>query len=77
MSEILASNTLRCIARIWSLASIAFVLLFILGEGFGGTSKLTASVWIGLMLWPAAVCIGLALAWFRERELAVSWLRFL
>jgi hypothetical protein len=66
MSEISTSKPLRWIARIWSLASVAFVLLFVLGEGLGGTSKPTVSEWIGLAFWPTAVCIGLALAWFRE-----------
>ena len=68
MSEVSpAAKTLRWIARIWSLASIAFVLLFVFGELFSsGTTKPTTSEWIGLAFWPAAVCIGMAVAWARE-----------
>lgn len=67
MSETLALKTLNWIARVWSLAGIAFVLVFFLGEVFGGQGvRPTAAEWIGLALWPIGVGIGLAVAWFRK-----------
>jgi hypothetical protein len=68
MREIPELRALSWVARIWSLASIAFVLVFLFAEilsGHGG--KPTASEWIGLALWPGGVLIGLVVAWFRER----------
>lgn len=67
MSDTLALKTLNWIARVWSLAGIAFVLVFFLGEVFGGQGvRPTAAEWIGLALWPIGVGIGLAVAWFRK-----------
>ena len=67
MSETPASKTLNWIARVWSLAGIAFVLVFVIGEVFGGNGvRPTAAEWIGLALWPVGVGIGLAIAWFRK-----------
>ena len=67
MRETLASRALIWIARIWSLAAIAFVLVFLFGEGLsGGGVRPTAAEWIGLALWPGGVGIGLAVAWFRK-----------
>ena len=67
MSETLASRVPNWIARVWSLAGIAFVLVFVFGEVFGGQGmRPTAAEWIGLALWPIGVGIGLAIAWFRK-----------
>lgn len=67
MSETLASKALNWIARIWSLAGIAFVLVFLFGEGFSGHGvRPTAVEWIGLALWPGCVAVGLVVAWFRK-----------
>jgi hypothetical protein len=67
MSERLASKALNWIARIWSLAGIAFVLVFVFGEVFGGHGvRPTAAEWIGLALWLGGVGIGLAVAWCRK-----------
>ncbi len=66
-NETLASKILTWIARIWSLAGIAFVLIFLFGEGLSGhASKPTTAKWIGLALWPSGVGVGLAIAWFRK-----------
>jgi len=67
MSETRAAKVLNWIARIWSLAGISFVLLFVFGEFFGGHGmRPTATEWLGLALWPGGVGIGLAVAWFRK-----------
>ena len=67
MSETLASRVLNWIARVWSLAGIAFILVFVFGDVFGGQGvRPTAAEWIGLALWPVGVAIGLAVAWFRK-----------
>ena len=68
MNDTLAAKVLNWIARIWSLAGIGFVLLFLFGEvvsdkGVGPT----AAEWFGLALWPGGVAFGLAIAWFRKR----------
>jgi hypothetical protein len=58
---------LRWTARVWSALSIAFILMFAIGEGIGhGGPRLDLKTWVGLSLFPIGVCAGLALAWFRE-----------
>jgi hypothetical protein len=67
MSETPGSRALIGFARIWSLASIAFVLIFVLGElrnGHGPTP--TGAEWIGLAFWPSGVIVGLIVGWFRK-----------
>lgn len=67
MSETPGSRALSGFARIWSLASIVFVLAFLLGEGLSGPDgRPTAAEWIGLALWPGGVVVGLVVAWFRK-----------
>ncbi len=67
MSETLASTALSWVARIWSLASIAFVLWFIFGEVLSGHgARPTPTECIGLVLWPGGVVLGLVVAWFRK-----------
>jgi hypothetical protein len=67
MREIPGSRALSWLARIWSLASIVFVLVFLFGEVFSGHgAKPTAAEWIGLALFPGGVVVGLVVAWFRE-----------
>ncbi len=67
MSETPGSRALSWVARIWSLASIVFVLVFLFGDGLSGHgAKPTAAQWIGLALWPGGVCVGLVVAWFRD-----------
>lgn len=68
MNETLASKILTWIARIWSLAGITFVLIFLFGEVLSGSGpKPTSAEWIGLALWPGCVGVGLGIAWFRKR----------
>ena len=67
MSETLRSKALTWLARIWSLASIVFVLVFLFGDLLGGHSpKPTSAEWIGLALFPGGVTVGLVVAWFRK-----------
>ena len=59
----------RSLARIWSLASLGFVLLIFVGEGLTSAAGVLPrpSEWIGLLLFPTTVCIGLAVAWRNGR----------
>ena len=67
MSETQGSRVLIGFARIWSLASIAFVLIFLFGEVLSGNgARPTAAEWVGLALWPGGVVVGLVVAWFRK-----------
>lgn len=67
MSETPTSRAMCWVARIWSLASIVFVLVFLFGEGLSGHGgKPTAAQWIGLALWPGGVVVGLLIAWFQK-----------
>lgn len=66
MGEGPASRAIISVARIWSLAAVGFVLLFLIGEGLNGQGgKPTGAEWIGLAFWPTGVCLGLIIAWFR------------
>ena len=68
MSNMHAPKVLNWIARIWSLAGIAFVLLFLFGEVLSGHGvRPTATEWIGLAMWPGGVTVGLVVAWSRKR----------
>ena len=58
---------IRWTARVWSILSILFVLVFAIGEmAPGNNPQPTHQEWIGLSLWPIGVCLGLAIAWLRE-----------
>jgi peptidoglycan/LPS O-acetylase OafA/YrhL len=61
-------TAIRCVARVWSVLSIALVLVFVFGEVVGGGHgpKPTAQEWLGIALWPIGVGLGLVLAWRRE-----------
>jgi hypothetical protein len=54
---------LRWTARIWSVASIALVLAFIIGE-----RSLPSDLhqWVGFLLFPVGICVGMAVAWRHE-----------
>jgi hypothetical protein len=59
-------TVIRWIARIWSIASIGFVLLMFVGsaiaEGFD-PAQFTPRDLIGLFFFPFGVCLGMILAW--------------
>ena len=68
MSKIPGSRAIEWIARIWSLASLGFVLLFVFGQLLNGNgARPTQAEWIGLGFFPGGVCLGLVIAWFRTR----------
>jgi len=57
--------TLRWIARLLSVGSLAFILLFIFGEGSGWLS-VGAKDLVGLVFFPFGFSLGLVLGWRRE-----------
>lgn len=58
----------RWVARIWSLLSLALILVFAVGEYAQGAGPGPAvREWVGLALWPIGFFVVLQLAWFRER----------
>ena len=58
---------LRWTARVWGALSVAFILMFVIGESIGGGGpRLGLKTWVGLALFPIGVCVGLAVSWFRE-----------
>lgn len=63
-----AARSVRRVARIWSLASIAFVLLFFAGEALMPSTAATPThtEWVGLFFFPFGVCLGMILGWRNE-----------
>ncbi len=59
----LSIRIVRWIARIWSIASIGLILLFIIGEGINPTAP---SEWLGLLFFPFGISLGMLLAWRKE-----------
>jgi hypothetical protein len=54
-------------ARATSILSVIYVLISAAGGGLRNQGPgPTGQEWVGLALFPIGVCIGLALAWFRE-----------
>ncbi len=67
LSQNQTNQILRIIAKIWSVLSIVFMLVIVIGESLGGEDRMPAAVeWVGLMLFSIGVMIGLVLAWWRE-----------
>jgi len=56
---------LRWSARLLSVISLGFILLFVLGEGFGWLSVRALDL-VGLAFFPVGLMLGLVLAWRRE-----------
>ena len=57
------TQVVRWIARVWSIASIGIILLFIICEDSGpiGTGE-----WLGFLFFPLGVSVGMVLAWWKE-----------
>ena len=55
---------LRWTARIWSIATIALVLAFIFGER---GNLPTLREWPGFLFFPFGICLGMIVAWWKER----------
>jgi hypothetical protein len=62
-------TVIRWIARVWSVASVGFVLLMFVGsalaEGFN-PAQFAFRELVGLFFFPFGVCLGMILAWRRE-----------
>jgi hypothetical protein len=64
MTSVSSPSIIRWVARIWSLASIAFVLAFLIGEGLSdGSRGPNVAEAVGLALFPLGVGVGLVIAW--------------
>jgi hypothetical protein len=61
----LVQETVRWTARVLSVFSTAVLMLFLFGEPFN-VEKVTATQWLGLLLFPVGVVTGFAVAWWRE-----------
>ena len=57
-----ATRAIRWCARLWSIATIGLVLLFLVGEPFHPTPK----EWLGLIFFPFGICAGMIVAWRKE-----------
>lgn len=53
----------RWTARAWAVATIGIVLLLSVGEGVYPAGP---AEWIGFLLYPVGICVGMILAWWRE-----------
>jgi hypothetical protein len=58
-----STQVIRWIARVWSIASIVLVLLFIVIERDNPAST---TEWIGFLFFPAGICAGMIAAWRME-----------
>jgi len=61
--HIAATQLIRWIARLWSVASILIILLLCVGEGVHYTGPMQ---WLGFLFYPVGISIGMILAWRRE-----------
>jgi len=61
-------QTLLCwIARVWSVLSIAFMLLMVVGEMTAPSAPLpNLSEAVLMLLFPIGVCVGMIIAWKKE-----------
>ena len=50
-------------ARLWSIASLGIILLFIFGEGM---HRVRPSEWLLFLFFPAGICVGMILSWWKE-----------
>jgi hypothetical protein len=63
VTQHLCTQIIRWTARIWSIASLGLILLFVIGEGINPTMT---REWVGLIFFPLGISIGMILAWWRE-----------
>jgi len=67
-AEKLGVTAIRWIARVWSIASVGFVLLMFVGSGLAegfNPAQFAFRDWVGLFF-PLGVCLGMIVAWRRE-----------
>ena len=68
-------QAIRWTARIWSVLSIAFILVFWIGEGMqdpGGFDRITPLEILMKLFFPVGVCVGMGIGW--RREMAGGWI---
>jgi len=60
-----AETAIRWVARVWSIASLGFVLVMAIGEIVYPHAAAPATVrdFVGLSLFPFGTCVGMVLAW--------------
>ena len=66
----IATLIIRWMARAWSIASVGFILLMFIGSGLAegfDPAQFTPRDWVGLFFFPFGVCLGMIVAWRRER----------
>lgn len=59
------AGKLRWIARVWSVASVGFVLMFLGGDECASGYRPSFSELVAFFFFPICVVIGLGLAWWR------------
>ena len=52
-------------AHIGSVASVTFLLVLFVGEGFY-PSQISPNEWVGLIFFPIGIVLGMAVAWWKE-----------
>jgi hypothetical protein len=57
------TRLIRWSARVWSIASVGLLFLFVVGEGINPTTR---GEWIGLLFFPFGISVGMILGWWRE-----------
>ena len=56
---------IELLARIGSVASVTFLVMLFVGEGFH-PSEISKNEWVGLVFFPIGVVIGMVIAWWKE-----------
>ena len=59
------ANIVRWVARVSAVGSVGLLLAFVFGEP-AVVSQITPTKWLGLAFFPAGVCAGMILGWWRE-----------
>lgn len=67
MNDSRKTRTLRWTARIWSLASILFLLFIFIGESISNPILPQGTEWIMMLFFPVGVLAGLLISWRNER----------
>jgi len=65
--KVQSKHLIKLVARIWSLVSIAIVILFLVGEGFTPAQLTTLTEKLLVIFFPFGVSLGMIIAWFREK----------
>lgn len=63
--KVVLTQVVRWTARVWTIASVALVLAFMVGEGFN-PSVLKPNEWLLTLFFPIGICVGMILAWWKD-----------